>query len=195
MLLTNIAVKFRQLSYQRRLSLFPISHTRKLSYQICKQKFPLWVSFSWLIYFALHFDSIDFFKDAGEVVRVRLILDQYGEHAGFGFVEFASSNEANKVRVEFIYLVIWKLYKPFYFFIFWKYDCWLKLLSCRRCNKRTVNICTTAAFFLMWRIMNLQRTFHPSKLITILRILFCKTICLSLDAINAIFFSFFFIVN
>ncbi|CAN7018799.1 unnamed protein product [Brassica rapa subsp. trilocularis] len=41
-------------------------------------------------------DIIDFFKDAGEVVRVRLILDQYGEHAGFGFVEFASSNEANK---------------------------------------------------------------------------------------------------
>ncbi|KAG5392189.1 hypothetical protein IGI04_022152 [Brassica rapa subsp. trilocularis] len=40
--------------------------------------------------------NIDFFKDAGEVVRVRLILDQYGEHAGFGFVEFASSNEANK---------------------------------------------------------------------------------------------------
>uniref|UniRef100_M4DR24 RRM domain-containing protein n=1 Tax=Brassica campestris TaxID=3711 RepID=M4DR24_BRACM len=40
--------------------------------------------------------NIDFFKDAGEVVRGRLILDQYGEHAGFGFVEFASSNEANK---------------------------------------------------------------------------------------------------
>ncbi|WZY96876.1 hypothetical protein YC2023_069205 [Brassica napus] len=40
--------------------------------------------------------TIDFFKDAGEVVRVRLILDQYGEHAGCGFVEFASSNEANK---------------------------------------------------------------------------------------------------
>ncbi|XP_013589013.1 PREDICTED: polyadenylate-binding protein, cytoplasmic and nuclear-like [Brassica oleracea var. oleracea] len=41
-------------------------------------------------------DIIDFFKDAGEVVRVRLILDQCGEHAGCGFVEFASSNEANK---------------------------------------------------------------------------------------------------
>ncbi|KAJ4911145.1 RNA-binding (RRM/RBD/RNP motifs) family protein [Raphanus sativus] len=39
---------------------------------------------------------IDFFKDAAEVVRVRLILDQRGEHAGCGFVEFASSNEANK---------------------------------------------------------------------------------------------------
>ncbi|XP_048615569.1 nucleolin-like [Brassica napus] len=41
-------------------------------------------------------DIIDFFKDAGEVVRVRLILDQCGEHAGCGFVECASSNEANK---------------------------------------------------------------------------------------------------
>ncbi|KAL0729223.1 hypothetical protein Bca4012_025316 [Brassica carinata] len=41
-------------------------------------------------------DIIDFFKDVGEVVRVRLFLGQCGEHAVCGFVEFASSNEANK---------------------------------------------------------------------------------------------------
>ncbi|CAN6927910.1 unnamed protein product [Brassica oleracea] len=35
----------------------------------------------------------------------------------------------------------------------------------RRCNKRTVNICTTAAFFLMWQIMNFQRTFPPKHCI------------------------------
>ncbi|RID78084.1 hypothetical protein BRARA_A00938 [Brassica rapa] len=38
--------------------------------------------------------SIDFFKDVGQVVRVRLLLNARGKHLGYGFVEFASSNQA-----------------------------------------------------------------------------------------------------
>jgi len=45
------------------------------------------------------FYSINFFKDVGQVVHVRLIVDYTGEHVGDGFVEFASANEAEKVRV------------------------------------------------------------------------------------------------
>lgn len=36
------------------------------------------------------------FKDVVQVVRVRLIVDHCGEHVNCGFVEFASSNEAQK---------------------------------------------------------------------------------------------------
>ncbi|KAJ4911023.1 RNA-binding (RRM/RBD/RNP motifs) family protein [Raphanus sativus] len=39
-------------------------------------------------------DIIDFFKDVGQVVRVRLPQLARGKHVGYGFVEFASSNEA-----------------------------------------------------------------------------------------------------
>uniref|UniRef100_M4D9Y4 RRM domain-containing protein n=1 Tax=Brassica campestris TaxID=3711 RepID=M4D9Y4_BRACM len=39
-------------------------------------------------------DIIDFFKDVGQVVRVRLLLNARGKHLGYGFVEFASSNQA-----------------------------------------------------------------------------------------------------
>ncbi|XP_002870649.2 polyadenylate-binding protein 4 isoform X1 [Arabidopsis lyrata subsp. lyrata] len=39
---------------------------------------------------------ISFFKDVGEVVHVRLIVDYAGKHLGDGFVEFASANEAEK---------------------------------------------------------------------------------------------------
>ncbi|EFH44839.1 RNA binding protein [Arabidopsis lyrata subsp. lyrata] len=39
---------------------------------------------------------IKFFKDVGEVFRVRLIVNHRGEHVGCGFVEFASANEAKK---------------------------------------------------------------------------------------------------
>ncbi|EOA18669.1 hypothetical protein CARUB_v10007245mg [Capsella rubella] len=42
---------------------------------------------------------INFFKDVGEVVHVRLIVDKKGMHVGSGFVEFSSDNEAEKVRV------------------------------------------------------------------------------------------------
>lgn len=45
--------------------------------------------------------SIDFFKDVGQVVRVRLLLNARGKHVGYGFVEFASSNQAKMVRVVF----------------------------------------------------------------------------------------------
>ncbi|CAN8303694.1 unnamed protein product [Cochlearia groenlandica] len=38
----------------------------------------------------------DFFKDVGEVVSVRLIVNPQGKHVGYGFVEFASANEAKK---------------------------------------------------------------------------------------------------
>ncbi|KFK35293.1 hypothetical protein AALP_AA5G265900 [Arabis alpina] len=39
-------------------------------------------------------DIIDFFKNVGEIVHVRLIVDNTGEHVGDGFIEFASANEA-----------------------------------------------------------------------------------------------------
>ncbi|CAH8301160.1 unnamed protein product [Eruca vesicaria subsp. sativa] len=39
-------------------------------------------------------DIIDFFKDVGQVVRVRFVLSARGNHVGYGFVEFASSNQA-----------------------------------------------------------------------------------------------------
>ncbi|CAA7049987.1 unnamed protein product [Microthlaspi erraticum] len=41
-------------------------------------------------------DIISFFKDVGEVVHVRLMVNKKGMHVGDGFVEFASSDEANK---------------------------------------------------------------------------------------------------
>ncbi|CAH8277683.1 unnamed protein product [Arabidopsis lyrata] len=41
-----------------------------------------------------------FFKDVGEVVRVRLIVDHKGKHVGCGFFEFASANEAEKALEE-----------------------------------------------------------------------------------------------
>ncbi|KAG2250752.1 hypothetical protein Bca52824_080888 [Brassica carinata] len=41
-------------------------------------------------------DSIDFFKDVGQVVHVRLICNLMGNHVGTGFVEFASADEAKK---------------------------------------------------------------------------------------------------
>ncbi|XP_020874171.1 polyadenylate-binding protein, cytoplasmic and nuclear [Arabidopsis lyrata subsp. lyrata] len=47
-------------------------------------------------YFTLHFYSIDFFNDVAQVVHVRLIVNHKGKHSGYGFVEFASANEAKK---------------------------------------------------------------------------------------------------
>ncbi|XP_019086310.1 PREDICTED: nucleolin 2-like [Camelina sativa] len=41
-------------------------------------------------------DIIDFFNDGGEVVLVRLILNQEGRHVGYGYVEFASPNAAKE---------------------------------------------------------------------------------------------------
>ncbi|EFH53886.1 hypothetical protein ARALYDRAFT_906122 [Arabidopsis lyrata subsp. lyrata] len=41
-------------------------------------------------------DIVNFFKDVGEVFRVRLIVNHMGEHVGCGFVEFSSANEAKK---------------------------------------------------------------------------------------------------
>ncbi|VYS56950.1 unnamed protein product [Arabidopsis thaliana] len=39
-------------------------------------------------------DIINFFKDVGQVVHVRLIVNHTGKHVGKGFVEFASAKEA-----------------------------------------------------------------------------------------------------
>ncbi|CAL9224628.1 unnamed protein product, partial [Arabidopsis halleri] len=50
-----------------------------------------------LEFFTTHFYSIKFFEDVGEVVHVRIIVDHMGEHVDCGFVEFTSSNEAEKV--------------------------------------------------------------------------------------------------
>ncbi|XP_019089189.1 PREDICTED: polyadenylate-binding protein, cytoplasmic and nuclear-like [Camelina sativa] len=41
-------------------------------------------------------DIIDFFNDVGEVVHVRLIINQDSRHAGYGYVEFASPNAAKE---------------------------------------------------------------------------------------------------
>ncbi|CAH8277680.1 unnamed protein product [Arabidopsis lyrata] len=41
-------------------------------------------------------DIINFFKDVGQVVHVRLIVNHNGKHVGWGFVEFASNDEAEK---------------------------------------------------------------------------------------------------
>ncbi|KAG2249384.1 hypothetical protein Bca52824_089012 [Brassica carinata] len=41
-------------------------------------------------------DIIDFFKDVGQVVRVRLEINDRGRFVGCGFVDFASANQANK---------------------------------------------------------------------------------------------------
>ncbi|XP_033128951.1 uncharacterized protein LOC103864009 isoform X2 [Brassica rapa] len=41
-------------------------------------------------------DIIDFFKDVGQVVRVRLDINDRGKLVGCGYVEFASANQANK---------------------------------------------------------------------------------------------------
>ena len=67
------------------------------------------LTFHRLIYPPFHFASIDFFKDVGQVVGVRLMLNHKGGRVdkrvgrrvenllGIGFVEFASSDEAKKV--------------------------------------------------------------------------------------------------
>ncbi|CAH2035701.1 unnamed protein product, partial [Thlaspi arvense] len=39
---------------------------------------------------------VNFFKDVGQVVRVRLRLNRKGKRMGHGFVEFASDDEAKK---------------------------------------------------------------------------------------------------
>uniref|UniRef100_A0A1J3GW10 Polyadenylate-binding protein 3 n=1 Tax=Noccaea caerulescens TaxID=107243 RepID=A0A1J3GW10_NOCCA len=45
-------------------------------------------------------DVIDFFKDVGQVVRVRFIVNRKLKQMGCGFVEFASANEAKKALEE-----------------------------------------------------------------------------------------------
>ncbi|EFH52187.1 predicted protein [Arabidopsis lyrata subsp. lyrata] len=49
---------------------------------------------------------INFFKDVGQVVSVRLDLNREGKRLSSGFVEFASANEAKKVRL--VYSLIMK---------------------------------------------------------------------------------------
>ena len=51
------------------------------------------------------FYSINFFSDIGEVVSVRLIVNPEGKHVSYSFVEFASSYEANKVRLVFVVML------------------------------------------------------------------------------------------
>ncbi|KAG7624761.1 RNA recognition motif domain [Arabidopsis thaliana x Arabidopsis arenosa] len=56
-------------------------------------------------------DIINFFKDVGQVVHVRLIVNHTGKHVGKGFVEFASAKEAENVRV--VFLVIDEKYEDY----------------------------------------------------------------------------------
>lgn len=44
-------------------------------------------------------DIIDFFKDVAKVVSVQITVNHKGKHRSCGFVEFASANEAKKVRL------------------------------------------------------------------------------------------------
>ncbi|RAL48152.1 hypothetical protein DM860_005576 [Cuscuta australis] len=73
-LLTHLAVKFRDLPQGKRRSLLTIS-LLKPEYQTC---------------------IIKFFKDVGKVVNVRRIVNSIGKYLGSGSVEFASPNEAKK---------------------------------------------------------------------------------------------------
>ncbi|KAL9294338.1 putative nucleotide-binding alpha-beta plait domain superfamily, RNA-binding domain superfamily [Arabidopsis thaliana] len=54
--------------------------------------------------------SINFFKVVATVVHVRIGVNHNGKPIGYGLVEFASANEAKKVRVvnsnDKMYLVI-----------------------------------------------------------------------------------------
>ncbi|VFQ92217.1 unnamed protein product [Cuscuta campestris] len=43
-------------------------------------------------------ELINFFKDDGEVVRVRIFVNRKGSNLGFGSVEFASANEAKTAQ-------------------------------------------------------------------------------------------------
>ncbi|KAG5409893.1 hypothetical protein IGI04_006212 [Brassica rapa subsp. trilocularis] len=42
--------------------------------------------------------NINFLEDVGDVVSVRLIVNHEGKHVGYGFVEFASANQAKKIK-------------------------------------------------------------------------------------------------
>ncbi|XP_019093366.1 PREDICTED: LOW QUALITY PROTEIN: polyadenylate-binding protein, cytoplasmic and nuclear-like [Camelina sativa] len=43
---------------------------------------------------------ISYFRHVGEIVHVRIMVDNMGEHLGCGYVEFASSNEAEKALLQ-----------------------------------------------------------------------------------------------
>ncbi|EFH53887.1 predicted protein [Arabidopsis lyrata subsp. lyrata] len=51
-------------------------------------------------------DIIDFFEDVGQVVSVKLAIKREGKRLSSGFVEFASANEAKKLRL--VYSLIMK---------------------------------------------------------------------------------------
>ena len=44
----------------------------------------------------------DFFKEAGEVVAVRLAAGEDGRSRGFGHVDFASAEDAQKVMISVV---------------------------------------------------------------------------------------------
>jgi len=52
----------------------------------------------------------NFFKEAGEVVDVRLSSFDDGSFKGYGHIEFASPEEAQKVSSYWVFLVSWKWY-------------------------------------------------------------------------------------
>ena len=49
---------------------------------------------NWYVFNSL---SVCFFQNVGQVVRVRLVVDNRGVFMGDAFVEFASNDQANKV--------------------------------------------------------------------------------------------------
>ena len=51
------------------------------------------------IFLILYIDSIKFFKNVGDVVSVRLIVNRECKHVGYGFIVFASPYEAQEVRL------------------------------------------------------------------------------------------------
>ena len=60
--------------------------------------------------FILLFDSIDLYKDVGQVVHVRLVTDCKGKQNGMGYIEFASAKEAEKVsRSDLNFLFFFKV--------------------------------------------------------------------------------------
>lgn len=49
----------------------------------------------------------NFFKDAGEIVDIRFATDAEGNFKGFGHVEFATAEAAQKVDFFFVYFLFW----------------------------------------------------------------------------------------
>ncbi|EOA15722.1 hypothetical protein CARUB_v10006624mg [Capsella rubella] len=65
-------------------------------------------------------DIINFFKDVGQVVHIRLIVNNKGKHVGWGFVEFASAKDAEKVLYSLTICILSLLSRTHCFWYTWR---------------------------------------------------------------------------